>query len=277
MYAGVDVGGTKVLVAALDTHGVIKESVKFPTPGNYREFLDKLAESVAAFTTKEFHAAGVGIPVLDFDRQHQRAHSFGNLPWHNVDVQADVEKVLHCPIVVENDAKLGALSEAMLLKHEFQRVLYVTVGTGIGLGLVINGQIDDNIGDAGGRLIMVEHRGRHVSWESVASGKAIVKRFGKPARDINDAATWKTISRWLALGLVELIALTEPEVIVFGGSVGTYFEKFQEPLARELKRYETPLLTFPVLRGAQRPEEAVIYGCYDLAKTTYGASYAAAR
>jgi len=276
MYIGVDVGGTKVLVAVLDAHGVMKESIRFPTPGNYHEFLDKLAENVATFTTKEFHAAGVGIPVVDFDRHHQRAHSFGNLPWRDVDIQADVEKILHCPIVVENDAKLGALSEAMLLKNEFQRVLYVTVSTGIGLGLVVNGQIDDNIGDAGGRLIIIEHRGKHVSWESIASGKAIVKRFGKPARDINDAATWHTISRNLAIGLVELIALTEPEVIVFGGSVGTYFEKFKESLSYELKRYETPLLNFPVLRGAQRPEEAVIYGCYDLAKATYGATYATA-
>lgn len=266
-----------MLVAVLDKHGVIKERTKFATPGNYHEFLDKLAEAVASFTTNDFWAAGVGIPVTDFNRDHQRALSFGNLPWRNVDVQADVERILHCPVVVENDAKLGALSEALLLKDHYKHVLYVTIGTGIGVGLVIDGAIDINIGDAGGRLLRIEHRGQLVPWETVVSGKAIVKRYGKPAHDITDAATWNTIARELALGLVELMAITEPDIIIFGGSVGTYFDRFKEPLAATLKKYETPLVKSPVLRSAQRPEEAVVYGCYDLAKATYGGVRGSAR
>jgi len=277
MYAGVDVGGTKVLVAVLDEHGVIKEHAKFPTPGNYHEFLDTLAKTVATFTTQEFHAGGVGIPAINFDRTNQRAITFANLPWRNVDIQADAEKILQCPIVVENDAKLGALSEAMMLKDRFKRVLYVAIGTGIGIGLVVNETIDSNIGDGGGRLLLVEHNGKRVSWEAVVSGKAIVKRYGKPARDITEPEIWKTISRELAYGLIELIAMMEPEVIVFGGSVGMYFDRFKELLTLALKKYETPLLKLPALVSAARPEEAVVYGCYDLAKAVYGGSRGSTR
>lgn len=258
------------MVAVLDGHGIITERIKFPTPGDYKEFLGKLDESVASFTTKDFLAAGVGIPVTDFDRKHGRAIAFGNLPWHNVDVQADIEKIAHCPVVVENDAKLGGLSEAMLLKNEFERVLYITISTGIGIGFVVRGAIDINVADGGGRTLLVEHRGKLVPWEDITSGRAIVKRYGKPAHDITDEATWHAIARELARGLIELIAIMQPEVIVFGGSVGTYFDRYAKFVEEELKKIETPLMQNPVLRQAQRPEEVVIFGCYDLAKATYG-------
>jgi len=270
MYAGVDIGGTKTLVAALDDNGVITESRKFPTPRDYKHFLLELRHSVAFLTTKKFQAAGVGMPATSLDRTHGRGLSFSNLPWRNVPMQRDVEKLLACPVVVENDAKLGALSEAMLLKGKFSRVLYVTVSTGIGLGLVVDGHIDSNIGDAGGRLIMLEHHGKLVPWEQFASGHAIVERYGKQAHDITDATTWRAIARDLSIGIQELIALTEPEVIVFGGSVGTYFDRYGDYLHDELAKYETPLVPLPALQAASRPEKAVVYGCYDIARATYG-------
>jgi glucokinase len=95
-------------------------------------------------------------------------------------------------------------------------------------------------------------------------------RYGKKAKDIHDVATWQKISRDLAQGLIELIAVTEPEVIVFGGSVGNYFERYKQQLQAELDRYHLPTLSLPQLRKAQRPEEAVVYGCYDIAKQTFG-------
>ncbi len=270
MYVGVDVGGTKTLVATLTNDGVIREHRKFPTPHNYQHFLLELAHSVAFLTTQDFVACGVGIAATNIDRHRGLGVNFGNLPWRNVPVLADVEKIVHCPTVMENDAKLAGLSEAMLLKHEYSRVLYVTVSTGIGYGFTVDGVIDTNIGDGGGRAIVLEHKGKFVPWESFASGHAIVERYGKRAEDIHDDKTWQAICRDLGLGLSELIAVTQPEVIVIGGSVGTYFDRYRHLLAEELKRYKTPLVKIPVLRGAQRPEEAVVFGCYDLAKATFG-------
>lgn len=267
---GVDVGGTKTLVAVLDGHGMIVEETKFSTPKNYDHFLLELRHALAHLQTTDFKAGAVGMPVTRFDRQHGRGINFSNLPWLNVPMQADVERVCKCPIAVENDAKLAALSEAMLLKDKYHTVLYITISTGIGIGLVVNGVIDINIGDGGGRTILLEHKGKLTPWEDFGGGRAIVNRFGKKASEITDAATWKTISRDLAKGLVHLIAIMQPEVIVIGGSVGTYFEHYGSALADEIKSYNIPLVTLPVLRKAQRPEEAVVYGCYDLAKQVYG-------
>lgn len=269
MYVGVDIGGTKTLVAVLNDDGVITEQHKFPTPADYNEFLATMRLVMKGFDTKDFKAGGIGMPVSVFDRDHERAINFSNLPWRNVHVQHDVERITGCPMATDNDAKLAALSEAMLLKNKYDKVLYITVSTGIGIALVNELRIDDNFGDAGGRPVLLEHKGKLVPWESFASGHAIVERWGKKAVDITDEHTWHTIARDLAQGIIELIALTDPQIIVIGGSVGTYFYRYGDMLARELKKYKLPLIDIPPIMGAQRPEQAVIYGCYDYAKQVY--------
>lgn len=270
MYLGVDIGGTKTLVAVLDNGGVITERAKFPTPPNYDDFLRELTAAVANFTTQDYDAAGLAMPVTVFDRDLGVGVSFGNLPWENVPIHSDVERIVGCPVVIENDAKLGALSEALLLKDSYRRVLYVTVSTGIGVALVVNGKIDTNFGDGGGRAMMFEHDGQVMPWESFASGRAIVQRYGKRAVDISDETTWRHIARDLSLGFLEMIAMFQPDVVVVGGSVGTYFERYGAFLTEALQAYHLPLVPVPPIKGAQRAEEAVVYGCYDLAKETYG-------
>jgi predicted NBD/HSP70 family sugar kinase len=275
MYVGIDIGGTKTLATVLNNDGKIVEQTKFPTAKNYDHFLLELRNALAHFKHTEFKAGGVGMPVTSFQRDHGRGVSFGNLPWHCVSVQHDIEKIVHCPIVLENDAKMAALSEALLLKKTFDKVLYVTVSTGIGYGFIDSGKIDTNVGDGGGRTILLDHRGKMTPWEDFASGRAIVARYGKIAEDIHDDETWTKICRDIAQGLIQLIAITQPEVIVIGGSVGTYFNRYGHILKAELKKYHVPLITMPELRGAERPEQAVVYGCYDLAKQTYGHAHAA--
>ena len=273
MYAGVDVGGTKTLVAVLNDDGVIQKQERFQTPQSYDEFIATLNQTIADFGTDDFRAAGVGIPVTHFDRRRGIARSFGNLPWLDEPIQRDMERIFACPVVIENDAKLGGLSEAMLLKDKYQKVLYITVSTGIGTALIVNQTIDTAIGDAGGRLLMLEYKGKLVPWESFASGRAIVERYGKKAEAITDKAIWQRIAHDLALGLIQLVAVLQPEVIVIGGSVGAHFDRYGEFLKQAMKSLETPLLPMPPLVGAERPEEAVIYGCYDLAKSVYGKAH----
>src|SRR4051812_19408026 len=115
MYLGIDTGGTKTLVCVLDSHGVIVESAKFPTSKDYENYLLELENTIRTFGHQEFAAGGVAMPGK-IDRKHGRIINLGNLAWKNEAVQHDLEKLFHCPFVIENDAKLGALSEAMLLK-----------------------------------------------------------------------------------------------------------------------------------------------------------------
>lgn len=268
MYIGIDIGGTKTLVCALTNQGVIKESVKFPTPKEYAEWKVQLKATVSDLKTKDFRAGCVAAPG-EVDRKNERIVMLGNLGWKNIPIVRDVERITNCPIRIENDAKLGGLSEAMLLKHKYSRVLYITVSTGIGIGLIVDQKIDAAIGDGGGRSMLMMRDGKLVPWESFGSGKAIVETYGKFASEINDKATWKKIVRNLTPGFIELIAILEPEAIVIGGGAGHYLEKFHDLLIADLKKHETPMLSIPPIIGAQRPDEAVAYGCYDYAKQLY--------
>lgn len=265
MYIGIDIGGTKTLVTALTNEGVIKESVKFPTPQDYSAFLNELRATIESLQTKEFRAGTVAVPG-HIDRKHGVLIKLGNLPWENMPIVHDVQAITHCPMLAENDAKLAGLSEAMLLKERHQRVLYITISTGIGIGMTIDHRLDPNIGDGGGRTMLFDQNGTYVPWETFGSGSAIVRTYGKMASEINDHTTWKKIVKTFVPGFIQLIAILNPDVIVIGGGAGHYLGKFHDFLVEDLRQFETPLFTIPPIIAAQRPDEAVAYGCYDYAK-----------
>jgi glucokinase len=268
MYTGVDIGGSKTLVGVLNDDGVVTEKIRFQTPQNYEDFLKELKKTVASLHTSDFKAGCIAVPGK-LDRARGIGEYFGNLPWHNVSIQADAERIFHCPIVIENDANLGALSESMLLPKD-KRILYVTISTGIGTGFVFGRTIDPDLVNSEGGHMLLEHHGKLVPWEEFASGRAIVKRFGKKAADITDEAIWHRIAHDLTIGFMELIAITQPDIIIIGGSVGAYLDRFKTFLVEELKQYSNPLIAIPVFQQAARPDEAVLYGCYDLAHEQYG-------
>jgi predicted NBD/HSP70 family sugar kinase len=268
MYLGIDIGGTKTLVASLTNEGVIQEAIKFPTPQSYPVFLQELAKTVADLSSKDFLGVGVAVPGK-LDREKGIGIVFGNLPWKDVPIQHDIKRIIKRPVLIENDANLAGLSEAMLLK-QYSCVLYVTVSTGIGTGIITNQQINPEFADSEGGHILLEYKGRLQMWEHFASGQAIVKHFGKRASDITDQKTWKVIAHNIAIGLYDLIAFIQPDAVVLGGGVMEHLDKFDDLLKKELQHFATPLTPIPPIYRAQRPNEAVVYGCYDLVKQTHG-------
>jgi len=267
MYLTIDVGGTKVLVAVFDEAGKIVDSIKFKTPIMYPDFIDELKETIKKIIkTQHPKACAIAMPGV-VDRDNGTVLHFGNLPWENVHVAQDLSDTIHCPIILENDAKLASLAEASELSELYSRILYVTVSTGIGFGLVVNGKIDYSVHDAGGKAMMMEHRGKMMAWEDFASGKAIVAQTGKMASEITDNGDWYMVARNIAVGLIELIITLSPDCIVIGGGVGSHLEKFHEKLHEELELYRNKMInTLPQIRQAKHPEEAVVYGGYLLCK-----------
>jgi glucokinase len=268
IYGAIDVGGTKTLVAVFDEHGTVLQQQKFPTPPEYKDFLVELQKTIQGLEHHDFHAVAIAMPG-SVDRDHGLVHAFGNLAWRDIPVIADVEKIVHCPVTVDNDANLAGLSEALLVP-QFEKALYLTISTGIGSGIIVNGKIDPEFADSEAGDIMIEHDGDLRKWESFASGKAIVAKYGKRASDLDDPGAWKVIAHDFAIGILDLIAVIQPDVIVIGGGVGAHFEKYGEFLLSELKKYENPMLPIPPVLQAQRAEEAVIYGCFALARQMYG-------
>jgi predicted NBD/HSP70 family sugar kinase len=263
MYLAIDIGGTKTLIALMEQDGTIKESFKFPTAQDYAVFKQDLADNIAKITTHDFTLVCVAAPGK-IDHTTGVALAFGNLPWVNVPIRDDIHAITHSTVLIENDAKLAALSEARLLHPPRHKVMYLTVSTGIGGGTVINNNLDPEQLDTEPGHMKFEREGELVSWESFASGKAIVKRFGKLASEIDDPAIWQVIARDLSLGIIDVAAVIQPDIIIIGGGVGTHFDKYGHFIESELKKYADPMVKIPEVVQAQNPEEAVIHGCYQL-------------
>lgn len=265
MYLTIDIGGTKTLVARMDKSGKIEDSIKFKTPQDYNQFTKILAENVDKISTSKWQLVCVAAPGK-VDREKGLGIAFGNLPWQNVPLRADIKKFAKCDVLIENDVKLAGLSEARLLRPKRRKVVYITISTGISDGVIINNVIDPDLQDSEAGHMLFERDGQLVTWESFASGKAIVKRFGKMASEISDPSVWKVVARDFAIGIIDIVANIQPDIVIIGGGVGSHFHKYEKPLLAELKKYENPMVPIPPIVAAKHPEEAVIYGCYELIK-----------
>lgn len=267
MFLAVDIGGTKTLLAAFSDSGKLEKQAKFSTPDNFQEFLSAFESNFGGLGESKFKSACVAIPGV-VDRTTGYGIRFGNLSWHKVPIQSELEKLIGCPVLVENDAKAGGYYEAKNVSHDFINVLFITIGTGIGISHIMNGAIDYDYNDRGGNQVDVVVNGRGIGWEKLASGRAIVERFGKKAADITDGAVWKELARDFAIGIETFVQRSSPDIVIIGGGVGSHFDRFGEFLGKELQQL-VPSNLMPEVRMANRPEEAVIYGCFELAKAQH--------
>ena len=271
MYLGIDVGGTKTLLAVFDEAGRIVHEHRFPSNPRYKSFLKELDEAIKTeLSDHQITAASCAIAGFEINRETGVVPELGNLPWKNVQLEIDLEKVLSFKVYVENDAKLAALSEALLVREKFKNVLYITIGTGIGIAQVVDGQIRTRLSDKGGRGLVLEYDGKLMDWDDIASGKALVRRFGKHASEITDKHIWAEFSADIARGLIHFVEEMRPDVVIVGGGVGSHFDRFGLLLNLALQSYETEHYKMPEAIMAKRPEEAVIYGCYDYIRQKIG-------
>ncbi len=263
MYLGIDVGGTKTLLVAFSAEGKILKAYKFPTPQRYPDFLAQLESTLVQFKDYHITACCCAVPGR-VDRQKGVGLVFGNLAWHNAPIKKDLSRLLtHAKVAIENDSNLAGLHEALIFQKEYKKVLYITIGTGIGDGIIIDGKIDPDFADSESGQMMLDYHGKLVRWEDIASGRALVDRYGKPGSEIEDPKIWRQFAKDLSLGLVELVAAMQPEVIIIGGGIGTHFDKYGPYLRAELRRHENRMVMMPPVIQAKKPQEAVIYGCYD--------------
>ena len=267
MYLGIDIGATKTLFAVFEPSGKVVAEHKIPTPTDYEQCKTAIAGVLAnELGQYKFSDCCCAVPGwIDFKNGVVKA--FGRLNWQNIDIKNDLAALMpDVNILFHNDAKLAGLSEALILHDRYRKVLYLTISTGIGGGLIIDGVIDSDFANFEPGQMMFDYQGKSTQWEKFASGRALKERTGQLASELEDVAAWKDFSQLIALGLEELLATIQPDVVVFGGGVGAHFEKFKDYSGEDLNAIKNPLVPLPPLVKAHRPEEAVIYGCYDYIK-----------
>lgn len=261
MIVTIDTGGTKTLIASFKKDGSRDKTIRFETPTDVEEYTTLLRSTLEEnFAGETVEAICLALPGLIKDKT---ALWFGNLPWENFDAGKALEGILGgAPLIVENDANLAGLAETRMIEPMPESSLYVTISTGIGAGLTTGGHIDRTLGRIEVGHAMLEFDGQLQKWESFASGKAIYNTYGKFARDITSEETWQEIAERMSRGFVVLIPIIQPDTIIIGGSIGTYFSRYSQNLDQLLKEKLPSYLPCPPIIQAKNPEEAVIYGCY---------------
>lgn len=261
MIVAVDTGGTKTLIAGYNEAGVVTTEIRFETPQKISEYVDTLTTHLRAlFNPSEVDAVVIGLPGIVKDGV---AVWCNNLKWKNFDAATEFKNVLGpAPVFIENDANLAGLAEARQLKPIPTSVLYVTISTGIGSGIITNGHIDPGLRHSEVGRSMVEFDGKVREWETFASGKAVYKTYRRYARDINNKRVWRQVANRISRGFLALIPTVQPDIIIIGGSMGTYFKKYEADLKQILTKNLPDFIPLPKLVAAKHPEQAVIYGCY---------------
>ena len=273
---GVDVGGTKVLAGLVRESGTIVEEVREATPIADREAaIALIADAVrhlAAHADEPVSGVGIGVAAL-VDRSRRTVLFAPNLRWGHTELADRIEASTGIRTVVDNDANAAAWGERVHgAARRFRDVVVVTIGTGIGGGLILGGELRAGAhgmaAEIGHLQVVPEGRecpcGSRGCWEQYGSGRALVRRArelaaerpdqsrllvalagGDPERiegdhvtaaarsgDATARAVFDEIGSWLGVGLADLTAVLDPEGFVIGGGVGDAGELLLDPARR---------------------------------------------
>lgn len=281
---GIDLGGTNIVAAVVDEKYNIIAKAKTPTavPRSAELIFDDIAkvckEAVekAGLTMNDISSVGLGTPgTVNFDGVIEFANNlnFDNVPAKDMIIERLGDK----PVYVANDANCAALGEAYAgCGNGAKNFIAVTLGTGVGSGVIIDGKIVTGVNNAGGEcghmVIVVDGEactcGRHGCWEAYASATALInqtkkameqypdsvmhqlakeegKVSGKTAFDAmrrGDIAGIKVVDQYIkyvACGIINLVNALQPEIICVGGGICNEGETLLRPLRRyiEAERY----------------------------------------
>ena len=228
MFLGVEIGGTKLQVGLSDGRGRIRalERRSVERRRGRVGIIRQLEQIIPNLIVKDpVTAIGVGFGG-PFDVERGRAVTSHQIAgWDDFPVKRWFERKFGLPTFVDNDQNCAALAEAVAgAGRGKRRVFYVTVGTGIGGGLVIDGELYN--GRYGAAEIGHTWVGNH-RLEAVASGLAIER----------GVSTVPQAARYVGVAVANAIALLNPDIVIVGGGVATAGEKFFRPLRATVSRH----------------------------------------
>jgi glucokinase len=298
---GIDVGGTKCLGVALDPAGTVVDEQRRPTPrgpGSLPALIDTLAELATALGP--YRSLGVGVPgLVTLDGVLRAAPNLDGVA--DFDVAGLLGAELDHPVAVSNDATCAALAEHTSGAGQGATdMVLVTLGTGIGGGLVLNGQLQRGThgftGEYGHMVVDPDGPpcpcGRRGCWERYASGSGLARlaREAAVGRRVNrvlelaggdpeavrgemvqqaaregDADALAVIDefgRWVALGLVNLTNALDPGIFVLGGGLASGADLYIGPIEHWFRQllYQPELRPLPEVRFAHWNERAGAVG-----------------
>ena len=276
-YVGLDIGGTKLVVAAADEHYTVFARERADTPVSLNEGLSLLHTMISKVSDGQ-PVLGIGAAIGGpLDWQKGIVSPLHQLEWRDVPLKTIMEREWECPFYVDVDTNVAALGEYMLA-NERGRLLYVTVSTGVGGGFVEHGRIYRGSGDAHpefghqGVPMKCSHPERvHCECgapdclEGLVSGNGIRRVYGKPAEKLSERE-WDEVTYHLAQGLRNAAALYTPDVIVLGGGVAFGRGARLIEAIRQLLKQTLYIVPVPHVRLSSLGQDTPLMGAIVLAR-----------
>lgn len=241
----VDVGGTKIRVGLIGNNGEVLESKSAPCPSKLakQEVVDFIAEMVQCYFTDNIESIGVGVPAIVDDNGHIR--ECVNIPsWNDVDLKSDFEKRFGVPVSVRNDCNCYALGVKSSEKgREFDNILCITLGTGVGSGIIINGQLYLGVSSCAGEIGEIQYKDRN--YEFYCSSQ-FFKYKGTSGKDASIAAAandpdalllWNEFGSNIGDLLTMAILAYSPQAVFLGGSIAGAFPYFEAAMKQRLEQF----------------------------------------
>ncbi|MGB3136522.1 MAG: ROK family protein [Nodosilinea sp.] len=253
---GVDLGGSAIKLGRFTQSGqcLCDRLVPTPQPSTPEPVMAAIADAIAALDPdREAAAIGVGTPG-PADVAGRVARVAINLAgWHDVPIADQLEARTGRPVVVANDANCAGLGEAWLgAGRAFKDVLTLTLGTGVGGAIILDGRLFVGRQGTAGELGLITlnpegppcNSGNRGSLEQYCSVQAILRETGQTpavlfeqarAGNAEAIAFWHTYGRWLGAGIASLVYVLTPEAVIIGGGISAAAELFLPTTLTELE------------------------------------------
>lgn len=250
-YIGIDIGGTKISGIQLKDN-VLQKKTKQDTGSDrpLKQILASLFEVIDALMEDEVQAIGIGVPgILDVEKGI--IISINNIPEFNgFHLKSAVEKAYSIPAFINNDANCFALSEAYFGAGKgYSNVIGITLGTGVGGGIVIDKQLySGNLG-AAGEFGCLPYK--NVFFEEYGGNNFFEKNYGQSGKELylkaeqGDQEAKEAFLHYgehIATLLQTIIFFIAPEAIIIGGSISKAFRYFEPSINKMLDNFPIPVI-----------------------------------
>ena len=232
LYGALEAGGTKMVCAIGDENGNILERVSIPT----RTPAETMGPMLDFFRGKGICALGIGcFGPVDLNKKsptYGYITSTPKLAWQNYPIVAEFEKALGVPVGFDTDVNAAALGEATWgCTKDVENSIYITVGTGVGVGVIIGGKpYHGMIHPEGGHILLSRHPEDPMvgsgcpfhenCLEGLAAGPSLEKRWGVKGAELSGRKeVWELEAYYIGQAIADYILLLSPERIVLGGGV----------------------------------------------------------
>ncbi len=246
---GVDIGGTNIKLGVV-SHGVIGKKCESKVDKTETEIqtLERLYKCIDNVISKNTRAIGIGVPGV-VDTHNGTVYDLQNIPsWKEVPLATLLETRYKLPVFVNNDANCFIMGEKLFGKaQKYDNCIGLSIGTGLGMGILIEGNIYNGVMSGAGEIGMVSYKDGIL--EDYASSFFFSTYYNNTAKTLHDMAQQGDVLAFAAFAafgehigsaINNILYLFAPQAIILGGSISSAFPFFEKSMYEKINQFAYP-------------------------------------